>query len=37
MEREVKGGHGMGKDITGCSVQDFGTGLVIIKNFLIYI
>jgi hypothetical protein len=33
MEREVKGGRGTGKNITGCSVQDFGTGPVIIKNF----
>jgi hypothetical protein len=33
MEHKVKGGRGTGKDITGCSVQDFGTSPVIIKNF----
>jgi hypothetical protein len=29
----VEGSCEIGKDITGCSIQDFGIGLVIIKNF----
>jgi hypothetical protein len=35
MEPGTEGGRDVGKDTTGCFVRDFGTDLVIIKNFLI--
>jgi hypothetical protein len=35
MEPGTKGGRDVGRDTTGCLARDFGTDLVIIKNFLI--
>ena len=37
MESGTEGGRDVGRDTTGCLERDFGTDLVIIKNFSIKI
>jgi hypothetical protein len=37
MEPETEGGRNVRRDTTGCLERDFGTDLVIIKNFSIKI